>query len=191
MWVEAPPLKRRLTAVLLADVVGYSRLMSLDEEGTHGRIAGYVKELIVPTIAEYGGRPVRNMGDGMLVEFGSALDAVRCGLDIQQHLAKRQDDIQDDRVQLRIGINTGDVIVDDRDIYGHSINVTARLESMAHRAQSASARASTIRRAANRASVLSTRACIGLRTSITRSVDSRSDMDRPPQSITGACHVDT
>ena len=132
MWVEAPPLKRRLTAVLLADVVGYSRLISLDEEGTHGRIAGYVKELIVPTIAEYGGRPVRNMGDGMLVEFGSALDAVRCGLDIQQHLAKRQDDIQDDRVQLRIGINTGDVIVDDRDIYGHSINVTARLESMAH-----------------------------------------------------------
>jgi TolB-like protein/class 3 adenylate cyclase/Tfp pilus assembly protein PilF len=131
MPVELPPLKRRLTAVLLADVVGYSRLMSLDEDGTHGRIARYVKELIDPTVAEYGGRPVRSMGDGMLVEFGSALDAVRCGLDIQQRLAERQNDSQTGRIQLRIGINTGDVIADDRDIYGHSINITARLEGIA------------------------------------------------------------
>ena len=131
MSVEPSPLKRRLTVVLLVDVVGYSRLMSVDEEGTYGRVAGHVKELIDPTVAEYGGRLVKSMGDGMLVEFGSALDAVRCGLDIQQRLAEWQRDIQDGQIQLRIGINTGDVIVDDRDMYGHSINVTARLESIA------------------------------------------------------------
>jgi class 3 adenylate cyclase/TolB-like protein/Tfp pilus assembly protein PilF len=130
--VELFPLKRRLAAVMLADVVGYSRLMSQDEEGTHRRIAGYIKNIIDPTIAEYGGRPVRSMGDGMLVEFGSALDAVRCGLDIQQRLGERQHDSVGEKILLRIGINTGDVIVGDRDIYGHSVNITARLETMAN-----------------------------------------------------------
>ena len=89
MSVEPSPLKRRLTVVLLADVVAYSRLMSVDEEGAYGRVAGHLKELIDPTVAEYGGRLVKSMGDGMLVEFGSALDAVRCGLDIQQRLTGR------------------------------------------------------------------------------------------------------
>ncbi len=129
--VELFPLKRRLAAVMLADVVGYSRLMSHDEEGTHRRIASYVKHVIDPTIAEYGGRPVRSMGDGMLVEFGSALDAVRCGLDIQQRLNERQHEVAGEKILLRIGINTGDVIVGDHDLYGHSVNITARLETMA------------------------------------------------------------
>ena len=125
------PVTRRLTAVLLADVVGYSRMMSLDEEGTHARVAAHVRELIEPTVSTYRGRFVRSMGDGTLVEFASALDAVRCGLDIQRGLAERQRDDDPDRIQLRIGINTGDVLVDQRDIYGTSVNITARLEALA------------------------------------------------------------
>jgi adenylate cyclase len=124
-------LKRRLTAVLLADVVGYSRLMSADEEGTHLRLAGYVQNLIDPAVAKHRGRLIRSMGDGMLVEFDSAVDAVRCGIDIQRGLAEHESNINDNRIQLRIGINTGDVIVDERDIYGNSINIAARLEGLA------------------------------------------------------------
>jgi adenylate cyclase len=124
-------LKRRLTAVLLADVVGYSRLMSADEEGTHLRLADYVQNLIDPAVAKHRGRLIRSMGDGMLVEFDSAVDAVRCGIDIQRGLAARDPNNNDNRIQLRIGINTGDVIVDERDIYGNSINIAARLESLA------------------------------------------------------------
>ena len=128
-------LRRRLTAVLLADVVGYSRLMSADEEGTHLRLAGYVQSLIDPAVAKHHGRLIRSMGDGMLVEFDSALDAVRCGVDIQRGLAD-QGSLQSDRqIQLRIGINTGDVIVDERDIYGNSINIAARLEGLAEPGQ--------------------------------------------------------
>jgi adenylate cyclase len=128
-------LRRRLTAVLLADVVGYSRLMSADEEGTHARWAEHVKELIEPAVAQYRGRPVRSMGDGMLVEFDSALDAVRCAIEIQRSLAEREANQGDLRIQLRIGINTGDVIVDERDIYGNSINIAARLEGLAEPGQ--------------------------------------------------------
>src|SRR5437879_4086419 len=123
MPVEQIPLKRRLTAVLLADVVGYSRMMSADEDATHNRVAGHVKDLIEPTVRQYGGRMVRSMGDGMLVEFGSAFDAVSCGLDLQTGLSERQVGGEDDPIQLRIGINTGDVIVDERDIYGNSVNI--------------------------------------------------------------------
>jgi adenylate cyclase len=124
-------LRRRLTAVLLADVVGYSRLMSADEEGTHVRLAEYLNTLIEPAIHRYRGRPVRSMGDGMLVEFDSALDAVRCAIDIQRGLAEREAATSKERIQLRIGINTGDVIVDQRDIYGNSVNIAARLEGLA------------------------------------------------------------
>ena len=125
-------LKRRLTAILLADIVGYSRLMSIDEEGTHSRFTGYLNDLIEPKILEYGGRQVRSMGDGLLVEFDSAINAVRCGLDLQQDLAERDAAATPDRrIRLRIGINTGDVIVNDRDIYGNSINIAARLEALA------------------------------------------------------------
>jgi class 3 adenylate cyclase/TolB-like protein/Tfp pilus assembly protein PilF len=128
-------LKRRLTAVLLADVVGYSRLMSLDEEGTHRRLANYAQNLIDPAVIKHHGRLIRSMGDGMLVEFDSAVDAVRCGVEMQRGLAEREDGETDLRIQLRIGINTGDVIVDDRDIYGNSINIAARLEGLAEPGQ--------------------------------------------------------
>ncbi len=122
--------RRRLTAVMLADVVGYSRMMSRSEDETHDRFARHSRELIDPTISKYGGRLVRSMGDGLLVEFGSAVDAVRCALDIQRGLAARQAN-EPDRMQLRIGINTGDVLVDQRDIYGNSVNIAARLEALA------------------------------------------------------------
>ncbi|HLG83062.1 MAG TPA: tetratricopeptide repeat protein [Bradyrhizobium sp.] len=122
--------RRRLMAVMIADVVDYSRLMSRSEDETHARLANHAHELIEPTIIRFGGRLVRRMGDGLLVEFGSAVDAVRCGLDIQRGLAARQAD-EKDRIRLRIGINTGDVLVDQRDIYGNSVNIAARLEALA------------------------------------------------------------
>jgi adenylate cyclase len=128
--VTATPATRRLTAILLADVVGYSGMMSRDEDGTHARVIRQVRELIDLTIGKHGGRSVRSMGDGTLVVFASALDAVRCGLDIQRGLAERQAD-GSDRVRLRIGINTGDVLADDRDIYGNSVNIAARLQTLA------------------------------------------------------------
>lgn len=128
--VTATPATRRLTAILLADVVGYSGMMSRDEDGTHARVTRQVRELIDLTIGKHGGRFVRSMGDGTLVLFASALDAVRCGLDIQRGLAERQAD-GSDRVRLRIGINTGDVLADDRDIYGNSVNIAARLQTLA------------------------------------------------------------
>ena len=121
---------RRLTTVMLADVVDYSRMMSRSEDETHARIASHARELVDPTIGKYGGRFVRSMGDGLLVEFTSAVDAVRCALDIQHGLAERQAD-ETSRIQLRIGINTGDVLVDNRDIYGNSVNIAARLEALA------------------------------------------------------------
>lgn len=130
--METTRLRRRLTAVLFADVVGYSRLMSVDEEGTHVRLADYARELIEPKIAQYGGRLLRTIGDGFLVEFSSAADAVWCGLDIQDALAAHDAEVDSDRrIRLRIGINTGDVIVDERDIYGNNVNIAARLEGLA------------------------------------------------------------
>src|SRR6266436_4418005 len=130
--MEHPNLKRRLKAILLADVVGYSRLMNADEAGTHVAVTNFTKDLIEPKIAEHGGRLIRTMGDGFLVEFDSAADAVSCGLEIQKGL--RTDDARaggDRRIWLRIGINTGDVIADDHDIYGNSVNIAARLEGLA------------------------------------------------------------
>ena len=130
--MEHPHLKRRLKAILLADVVGYSRLMSVDEAGTHAKVNYHTKDLIEPKIAEHGGRLIRTMGDGFLAEFDSAADAVACGLEIQEGL--RRNDAGGDgdrRIWLRIGINTGDVIADDHDIYGHSVNIAARLEGLA------------------------------------------------------------
>jgi adenylate cyclase len=128
--IEPIAARRRLMAVMIADVVDYSRLMSHSEDETHARLASHAHELIEPTIDKFGGRLVRSMGDGLLVEFLSAVDAVRCGLDIQRGLAARQAN-EKDRIQLRIGINTGDVLVDQRDIYGNSVNIAARLEALA------------------------------------------------------------
>src|SRR5262245_27122855 len=124
--------RRRLMAVMLADVVGYSRMMSRSEDETHERLAVHTRDLIEPTIEKYNGRLVRSMGDGLLVEFTSAVDAVRCALDVQRGLAERQaNEKGKDRIQLRIGINTGDVLIDQRDIYGNSVNIAARLEALA------------------------------------------------------------
>src|SRR5579864_196007 len=122
--------RRRLMAVMLADVVNYSRMMSRSEDETHARFSEHARELIEPTIKKYGGHLVRSMGDGLLVEFLSAVDAVRCALSIQQGLAARQPNPKDS-IQLRIGINTGDVLMDGRDIYGNSVNIAARLEALA------------------------------------------------------------
>jgi adenylate cyclase len=130
--MEHAHLKRRLTAILIADVVGYSRLMGADEDDTHLRLAEYVKDLIEPKVAENGGRLIRSAGDGFLVEFASAADAVHSGLEIQRELAERNTTVPTARrIQFRIGINTGDVIVDNRDIYGNSVNIAARLEALA------------------------------------------------------------
>ena len=125
-------MKRRMTAVLLADVVGYSRLMSADEEATHVMLTECFGGLIEPKISEHGGRLIRSSGDGLLVEFGSALDAVRCGIEIQRELSTRNAGVSTEhRFQMRIGVNAGDVIVDERDIYGNSVNIAARLETLA------------------------------------------------------------
>jgi adenylate cyclase len=106
--------------------------MSVDEERTHVRLSDYVKGSIEPNITKHGGRLIRTMGDGFLAEFESAVDAVYCGIDIQDAMARHDAGLAiDDRIQLRIGINTGDVIVDERDIYGNIVNIAARLEGLA------------------------------------------------------------
>src|SRR5438270_1632737 len=125
----APRHKRRLMAVMLADVADYSGMMSRSEDATHVRVSRIACELIDPTIEKHGGRLVRSMGDGWLAEFASAIDVVRCALDIQRSLAARQAR-EPDQIKLRIGINTGDVLVDQRDIYGNSVHIAARIEAL-------------------------------------------------------------
>ena len=125
-------LERRLAAILATDVAGYSRLMSSDEEGTHLRFLTYRREIIEPKIREYRGRIVKNTGDGALVEFGSVVDAVRCALDVQRLMVARNAGVpQSRRIELRMGVNLGDIIVARDDIYGHGVNLAARLESLA------------------------------------------------------------
>ena len=129
---EYPRLERRLAAILAADVVGYSRLMTADEEGTHLRLMAYRREIIEPKIGEHRGRIVKNTGDGALVEFGSVVEAVRCALDVQRALGARNAGApQSRRIEFRIGGNLGDVIVAPDDIYGQGVNLAARLESLA------------------------------------------------------------
>ena len=124
--------KRRLAAILAADVVGYSRLMGADESGTLAQLKTHRKELIDPKIEEYGGRIVKTTGDGLLVEFSSVLDAVQCAVDVQRAMAQRNTHVPDDkRVQFRMGVNQGDVIVEEDDIFGDGINVASRLEGIA------------------------------------------------------------
>ena len=124
--------QRRLAAILIADVVGYSRLMAADEAGTLARLKALRAELIDPRIAEHQGRLVKEMGDGLLVEFASVVDAVQCAVEIQQGLAEwNVDEAEDRRVDFRIGVNLGDIIVEGGDIYGDGVNLAARLESLA------------------------------------------------------------
>ena len=123
---------RRLTTILAADVVGYSRLMAADESWALAQLKVHRKELIEPKIAEHHGRVVKLMGDGTLMEFGSVVDAVNFAVDVQKTMAERNADVPDERqVIYRVGINIGDIVVEDDDIYGDGVNVAARLEGLA------------------------------------------------------------
>jgi adenylate cyclase len=124
--------QRRLAAILAADVAGYSRLMGADEEGTLAALKELRRELADPKIKEHRGRIVKTTGDGLLVEFASVVDAVRCAVEVQQEMAERDVGVPEERrIQFRIGINLGDIIKDGRDIYGDGVNVAARLEALA------------------------------------------------------------
>jgi adenylate cyclase len=123
---------RRLAAILAADVAGYSRLMGADEEGTLERLKALRHELLDPKIAEHKGRIVKTTGDGLLVEFASVVDAVRCAVAVQQAMPERDTGVAaDNRIELRIGINLGDVIVEGDDLYGDGVNIAARIEALA------------------------------------------------------------
>jgi adenylate cyclase len=125
-------IERRLAAILAADVAGYSRLTSADEEGTHVQLQAHLRALVDPKIAEHRGRVVKNTGDGMLAEFSSVVDALRCALDVQRGMAERNAEVPDEkRIEFRISINVGDVIIDRDDIFGDGVNVAARLEGLA------------------------------------------------------------
>jgi adenylate cyclase len=126
------PVERRLAAILAADVAGYSRLMGADEEGTHERLTAHFRELVDPKIKEHRGRTVKNTGDGLLAEFASVVDAVRCAAQVQRGMIDREPEVPDEqRIRFRIGINLGDVIVEEHDIFGDGVNVAARLEAVA------------------------------------------------------------
>src|SRR5215472_2512647 len=122
--------ERRLVAILVADVAGYSRLMGADEECTHVALTALRREVADAKIAEYRGRIVKTTGDGLLVEFASIVDAVRCAVEWQRAMAMRNVS-HERRVAFRIGINLGEVIIDDEDIYGDGVNVAAWLEALA------------------------------------------------------------
>ncbi len=124
--------QRKLAAIVSADVVGYSRLMRADEAGTHERLQARFGELVSPSIKEHGGRIVKLMGDGLLAEFPSVVDAVRWSIEVQERNALHDADLpEDQRLTYRVGVNVGDVIVDGDDIFGDGVNIAARLEAMA------------------------------------------------------------
>ncbi|MFG3595842.1 adenylate/guanylate cyclase domain-containing protein [Bradyrhizobium sp. RDI18] len=124
--------ERRLSAILAADVAGYSRLMHNDEEATHARLTTLLAGSVEPAIAEHGGRIVKNTGDGLLAEFPSAVEAVRAAVQFQARIKDLTiDDVEDNRIAFRVGINIGDVIVEPHDIFGDGVNIAARLESIA------------------------------------------------------------
>jgi TolB-like protein/class 3 adenylate cyclase len=125
-------LDRRLSAVLAADVAGYGRLVSTDEEGTIGQLKAHRALLFDPKLAEHNGRLVKTTGDGLLAEFASVVDAVRCAVDVQRGMAARNAEvIEDKRIEFRIGVHVGDIIIEDDDIFGDGVNVAARLEGLA------------------------------------------------------------
>ncbi len=125
-------IERRLAAILAGDVVGYSRLMGVDEEGTLAQLKAHRRALVDPKIKEHHGRIVKTTGDGILVEFPSVVDAVRCAVEIQRGMIERNADVlADRRIEFRIGINVGDIIIDGGDIFGDGVNVAARLENLA------------------------------------------------------------
>ena len=124
--------ERRLAVILASDIAGYSRLMGQDEAGTLARVRALRRELIDPTVTEHKGRIVKTTGDGILIEFPSVVEAVSCALAVQNAMAERNADIAEkQRIEFRVGINLGDVIVEDGDIHGDGVNVAARLEALA------------------------------------------------------------
>src|SRR6516225_9222378 len=123
---------RRLAAILAADVAGYSRLIGVDEQGTLTRLKAIRRELIDPQIAAHHGRIVKTTGDGLLVEFASTVDALRCASEVQAHMVERNAAaVPEDRIEWRIGIHQGDIVVEDGDIFGDGVNIAARLEGLA------------------------------------------------------------
>jgi class 3 adenylate cyclase/uncharacterized protein YaaN involved in tellurite resistance len=123
---------RRLTAILAADVAGYSRLMGTDEEGTHEQLRAHLAELVHPKIEEHRGRVVKDTGDGLLAEFASVVDAMRCAVEMQRGMGERNAPVPADRrIEFRVGINLGDVIAEKHDIFGDGVNIAARLEALA------------------------------------------------------------
>lgn len=130
--VAGPRVERKLTAILAADVAGYSRLVGADEEGTIARLSSHRRLLIDPKIQQHGGRIVKTTGDGLLVEFASVVEAVRCAVELQQGMASRNKDVSEDkRIEFRVGINLGDVVVEGDDLLGDGVNVASRLEGIA------------------------------------------------------------
>ena len=124
--------ERRLTAILAVDVAGYSRLMGADEEGTLARLKTHRRELVDPKIAEHRGHIVKTTGDGLLAEFASVVDAVRCAVEFQREMAVRNIGVSPDRrIEFRVGVNLGDIISEEGDIFGDGVNVAARLEALA------------------------------------------------------------
>lgn len=124
-------MERRLAAIMAADMAGYSRLMEADEEGVLARQKGHRRELIDPEIDAANGRIVKSTGDGLLVEFGNAVDAVQCAVSIQSAMPKREAALPpDDRILYRVGINLGDILFEDDDVFGDAVNVAARLEGL-------------------------------------------------------------
>ena len=124
--------ERRLAAILAADVAGSCRLIGIDEEGTLAQLKALRKTLFDPKITDHRGRIVKNTGDGALVEFASVVDAVRCADEIQRSVAEQNTDVpQDKRIEFRIGIHVGDIIIEDNDIFGDGVNIAVRLEGIA------------------------------------------------------------
>src|SRR6267142_680589 len=121
--------ERRLAAILAADVAGYARLMGADEVGTLAALKAHRREVVDPAIAQHHGRIVKTTGDGMLVEFASAVDAITCAVAVQEKMAERTAEVTGPRIQFRVGINIGDIIIDGDDIFGDGVNVAARVEN--------------------------------------------------------------
>src|SRR6195952_1472077 len=127
---------RRLAAIVAGDIAGYSRLMQMDEEGTHGRVKRIERDLIEPSILEHHGRLVKTTGDGFIAIFDSPVEAVRCSIVIQQNLIGRNASLaKDSRIEYRIGVNLGDVIVEPDDVYGDGVNIATRIEGIAEPGQ--------------------------------------------------------
>ena len=130
--LAAERVERKLAVILAADVAGYSRLMGADEEGTLARLKAHRRELIDPKIVEHRGRIVKTIGDGLLVEFASPVEAVRCAAEIQKAMREREGSLpQERRIEVRVRINLGGVIIDEDDVYGDGVNIAARLEALA------------------------------------------------------------